>query len=59
MMVINDRSEAVSTLENGSLDYLIQRSMDSDDNKGMSEGINEKETIFTTHYLLMGNDLES
>jgi len=33
--------------------------MNSDDGKGMSEGINERHSILTTHYVLLGRELET
>ena len=59
MVIINDRTQAGTSLEQGSIDLLIQRQMSSDDHKGMEEGINEQEMILTNHYLLLGSeDLE-
>lgn len=54
LIVVTDRSEGGTSLQQGSADLLIQRQSSSDDHKGMEEGLIEKDMILVTHYVLIG-----
>ena len=54
-MVMTDRAEGGTSLNNGAIDLMIQRLIKTDDNRGMAEGITRNEPVVIQHTLIFIN----
>ena len=63
--VLNDRNQGATSLQNGTLEFMIQRRTYRDDSRGVREALNETDPtrtdgkglgVITKHYLIFCSD---